>query len=173
MITYWNWLLKGSGNGAGIARYCNRWLLFHLLVGIFLAWALPGDLKSAAQDLLLPVAGILIGLAFAWGGNAHALLQTQEIQKLAEHRQGGLEEYVYTYQSAILFLLLTLILWAFAGLGYFDEYTPRTLHKKTYFVVATTLFFFASLAVRECWHVVLGAQWLLLTRLRIQKALKR
>lgn len=168
MISYWSWLFHGSGAGPGAFRYLDRWVFFHLGVGVLLAWIVPTSLQEAAKGLLLPVAGIFIGLSFAWGGNAQALLEAPEIRDLVEKHVGGFEEYVYTFQSAILFLLLTLVLWALAGLGIFDKVWPGSDLCYAYFVTGTVLYFLASLSVRECWHVVLGAQWFLLARHRIR-----
>ena len=170
IVTYWKWLRSGTGAGPGIRRYLDRWILFHVIVGGLLAWVSPATLQEGASGILLPLAGIFIGLSFAWGGNAQALLETPEIRELTEQHAGGFEEYLYTFQTAILFLLITLVLWGIAGLGVFDVKWPTENAKIEYFIIEASLFFFASLAVRECWHVVLGAHWFLLARYRINKA---
>jgi hypothetical protein len=173
MISYWHWLFKGSGGAPGLLRYTDRWTLFHFGVGSILACIVPVSLAEAAQNLLLPVAGVFIGLSFAWGGNAQALLETPEVRKMAEQHAGGFEEYIYTFQSAVLFLLITLVVWVFAGLRVFDESWPRPINKGTYFAAKCFLYFLASLSVRECWHVVLGAQWFLLSRYKISKTIQK
>ena len=101
-MNYWIWLIRGSGAGPGIRRFFDRWILFHILIGILFSWLTPIPLNEAAINLLLPLAGIFIGLSFAWGGNAQALLETEEIKDLTEHHSGGFEEYIYTYQSRSL-----------------------------------------------------------------------
>jgi hypothetical protein len=126
-------------------------------------------IQHAGVSLLLPIAGVFIGLTFAWGGNAQALLQTDELAKLSSYRDGGYEEYVYTYQSAILLILLTLCLWALAGLGIFDQVWPTTAHGVQYKCIASILFFFSSMTVRECWQVVIGSQAMLLVRFKIRR----
>lgn len=173
MISYWRWFFRGSGGRPGVLRYFDMWLVFHLALGLILAWIVPVSLADAAQELLLPVAGVFIGLSFAWGGNAQALLESVEVREMVDEHPGGFEEYVYTFQSAILFLLLTLVFWAFAGLGIFDQVWPGQAMNCAYFAVGTLLYFFASLSVRECWHVVLGAQWFLLARHKIRKSKKK
>lgn len=169
MTSYWTWFFRGSGGRPGICRYWDRWLLFHLAVGLFLAWLVPVSLEDGAKGLLLPVAGVFIGLSFAWGGNAQALLESPEVHAMVAEHPGGFEEYVYTFQSAILFLLLTLVLWALAGLGIFDRVWPTQASLCAYRGVGALLYLLASLSVRECWHVVLGAQWFLVARYKIQK----
>ena len=140
-----------------------------MIVGVVLALALPVDLSTAASSLLLPLAGILVGLSFAWAGNAQALLQTSEMEKLSKHRPGGFTEYVFAYQNAILAILVTLVVWGLAGLQCFDKRWPTSLHPNQYFLVKTTLFALSSLSLRECWHVVLGAQWMLIVRREIRR----
>ena len=167
MNSFWKWLFVGSGAGPGLRRFLDWWLILHAVVGAGLALALPISLETAGTSLLLPIAGIFIGLSFAWGGNAQALLQTKEISRLSKYRQGGFVEYVFTYQAAVLLILISLCSWALAGLGIFDRIWPTLGHGLAYKSVAGVLFFLASMTVRECWHVVLGAQFMLLARVRI------
>lgn len=169
MTDFWSWFFRGSGAGPGIVRFIDRWLLAHIAIGTALSLIVPMPLEEAATSLLLPVAGIFIGLSFAWGGNAQALLQSAEVEGLSRFKEGGYEEYVYTFQAAILVILITLVLWALAGLGVFDCVWPANRGGKEYGMVAGILYFFSSLTLRECWHVVLGAQSLLLIRFRIRQ----
>jgi hypothetical protein len=168
-MKFWSWFFWGTGGKSGIRKYFDFWLFIHLLFGVIFAWTLPVLLKDAANTVLLPLAGIFIGLSFAWGGNAQAILQTEEIDKLTDHHPGGFEEYIYTFQSAILVILCTLVLWGLAGLGFFDNVWPKNSNRVGYLSVTAFLFFMASLTLRECWHIVLGAQWLLIARRKIKK----
>lgn len=129
----------------------------------------PVSLKDAANALLLPLAGIFIGLSFAWGGNSQALLQTEEVEKLSEYHSGGFVEYAYTFQMAILVIIGTLVLWGLAGLGVFDSRWPTPNSYYLYHGVSVGMYSMASMAVRECWHVTLGAQFLLVMRREIRK----
>lgn len=169
MISYWRWFFHGSGDGPGIRRFLDWWLLVHFLVGGLSAFFLPITLEQAGTSLLLPLAGIFIGLSFAWGGNAQALIKSPEITLLTTFRKGGYEEYLYTYQSAVLLILVSLCLWAIAGLGVFDKVWPVSRTSIAYKFVAWVLFVFASMTLRECWHVVLGAQSMLLARFKIKE----
>lgn len=171
-MSYWRWFFLGSGGRAGFRRLVNLWLVVHVAVGAGLVWLVDVDLQTAGRTVLLPLAGIFIGLAFAWGGNAQALLQTDEMEEMAEHHEGGFAEYVFTYQTAILVILVTLVLWGLAGLKVFDGVWPTPQNSKAYLVVKGALFAMCSLTLRECWHVVLGAQWMLLARQEIKKARK-
>lgn len=168
-MSFWRWFFKGSGGKAGYRRLLDRWFIFHLGVGVFLASVVQMDLTAAADTVLLPLAAILVGLCFAWAGNAQALLQTEDLQKMSEFHPGGFAEYVYTYQSAILAILVTLAGWSLAGFSVFDKSWPTPNSRSSYFVVKVLLFALSSLTLRECWHVVLGAQWMLLTRYQIRQ----
>jgi hypothetical protein len=171
-ISFWRWLVKGSGSGPGFRRLINNWLIIHELIGIFLAAIVQVDLQTAASTVLLPLVGILIGLCFAWAGNAQALLQADEIEEMTGFHKGGFVEYVFTYQAAIFAILVTLVAWAFAGFNIFDRTWPTAIRPHWYFGIKMFLFTLSSLTLRECWHVVLGAQWLLLTRYAIKTSKK-
>lgn len=140
-----------------------------MVVGGALAYILPMTLQRAGTSLLLPIAGVFIGLTFAWGGNAQALLQSDELARLSSFRDGGYEEYLYTYQSAVLLILVTLCCWALAGLGILDKVWPTSAEPLQYKTLAGVLFFLSSITVRECWHVVMGSQAMLLARFEIRK----
>lgn len=168
-ISFWRWFFRGTGGKAGLRRLINAWILFHIAIGAGLAHIITIDLGIAANAVLLPLAGVLVGLSFAWGGNAQALLQATEIEKLAEKHEGGLSDYAFTFQAAILCVLLTLVLWGIAGLQIFDKAWPTAGRPHTYFAAKTLLFTLSSLTVRECWHVVLGAQAMLLSRYFVKR----
>ena len=168
-LSYWQWLIKGSGSKPGLLRFVDWWLPLHVCIGIFLSAKVPSNLEEAATSILLPITGVLIGLTFAWSGNAQALLSSPEIDALAEHRAGGLMEYVYSFQNAILLILITVILWGIAGLGLIDANIPKSLNEVSYFWIGTAYYAFTSLTIRECWHVVLFSQWLVLVRHEINK----
>ena len=166
-IGYWYWFLKGSGGKAGFRRILNAWILLHLSIGFVLVEV---DLQTAANAVLLPLAGIFVGLSFAWAGNAQALMQTSEIDEMADFHEGGFEEYVFVYQTAILSILVTLVFWGIAGLSVFDKQWPTQVHNEWYFGVKILLFTLSSLTLRECWHVVMGAQWMLLMQRKIRRS---
>ena len=171
-LNYWFWLLKGSGGKPGYRRILNKWIIFHLLVGLIVSLLVKVDLSASANTVLLPLVGILVGLSFAWAGNAQAMMQGSEIEKLSQFHEGGFIEYVYIYQTAILTILTTLVFWGLAGLQIFDKQWPTVENPKLFFSVKTFLFTLSSLTIRECWHVVMGAQWMLLTQRQIRKSME-
>lgn len=168
-LSYWRWFWRGRNGQAGWKKFFNLWLLLHATVGMLMSWLLPLSLQTAAQAVLLPLAGIFIGLSFAWVGNAQAVLQSTELERLYEQHPGGFENYAYSFQSAILAILITLVAWSFAALGILDEPCFWSCPAITYDAAGALLFFLASISLRECWHVVMGAQLLLLTQRHIRK----
>ncbi|MCD6405086.1 MAG: hypothetical protein J7M19_04620 [Planctomycetes bacterium] len=171
VFNYWRWFFKGSGGKPGFRGLLNRWLFIHAAVGIVLGFLVKVDLTTAANAVLLPLAGIFVGLSFAWAGNAQGLLQSSEIEEMAKRHAGGFVEYVFVYQTAILTILLTLCLWGLAGLRVFESrlfVTESGEARYSAMAVKIGLFTLSSLTLRECWHVVLGAQWMLLARRTIR-----
>lgn len=168
LIDYWQWFFKGSGGNAGYWRIFNRWIVLHLVVGTFISFIVKDNLSMCANTVLLPLVGILIGLSFAWAGNAQTLMRSGEIGLLSEYHEGGFVEYVYLYQTAILIILVTLVFWGFAGLNIFDKWWPTPNASRPYFALKAFLFMLASLTLRSCWQVVMGAQWMLLAEKKIK-----
>ena len=165
---YREWLLFGSGGKPGWQRFTDIWLLVHIAIGGLLAQSIQLSLSDAARAILLPLVGVLVGLTFAWAGNASSLLQSKEIGELSRYKKGGFAEYVFVYQTAILVILSTVAFWGLAGLGLFDDVWPTPSKSSEYMVVKLMLYAMISLTIRECWHAVLGAQWMLL----IQRAMR-
>lgn len=134
----------------------------------FLAWHLPSPLKDVAQVFLLPLAGIFIGLTFAWAANAQSLLADQDIEELADNYEGDFEDYVYTMQLAVLAVFVTTVGWGVAGLGFFDDVWPKPGQLLSYRIISSCLLLLAGLALRECWQVVLFASDLILQRRKMR-----
>jgi hypothetical protein len=167
-MTYWQWLRSGSGGPPGYRSVVNGWLLLHATVGAILAALAPSDLRSAANTVLLPLFGVFVGISFAWAGNAHALLQTRAIDEISKRVEGGFTHYVFLFQTAILVLLGTLSVWAVAGLGVFGDAKGPFELRSWMGVLATALYALLSLSIRECWHIVLATQMMLLAWREVQ-----
>ncbi|MBW2303518.1 MAG: hypothetical protein JRF57_07360 [Deltaproteobacteria bacterium] len=183
MMNFWKWFFQGdtapnskyfeqsATKRPGILAYLDWWLVFHMSVGIILMFIVPVRINEAAKSILLPLAGIFIGLTFAWGGNAVSLMQSEEIDMLANYRSGGLKEYVFKFQSAILVLLITMIAWGLAGLNVFEPLRGKLPLDFAYNAIEVLLYFMISLSLRDCWHVVMGAQSMILLRSAVKKVL--
>lgn len=168
-MDFWAWLLGRTERDAGLRRFLDAWLLLHLFVAAVLTWLVPLPVNEAANTVLLPLAGLFIGLCFAWGGNAQALLQTDEIERLASKHDDGFEVYPLVYQASILVVIIAVALWGIAGLGVFDPLcgVPTALECRA---TKGLLYGWSSLTLRECWHVVLGAQFLLVSRMKMRNS---
>jgi hypothetical protein len=168
-FNYWYWFVKGSGGRPGYQRIINWWMFFHLAVGLIVSFLVPVCIEQAANKVLFPLSSIFIALSFAWAVNAQSLMQSEEICKLSEYHAGGFTEYIFIYQTAVLTILSTLVVWGLAGLGIFDIRWPTINNPELYFIIKTILFTMFSITLRECWQVVVGTQILLLVQREIKK----
>lgn len=162
--TFWQWLWHGLGDRPGFHRLLGWPAFAHLLVGILAAYAVSKPLHEVAAQALFPLIGIFVGLTFSWAGNAHALLQSKEVLKIARNRSGGIAEYVYTFQLCVLVVLLVITAWMFPllGLEYFGSAFIEV--DKFNLIAGVLLYSLISLAFRTSWQAVLGANMLLLSR---------
>lgn len=161
-LNYWAWFFKGSGGKLGYKRVINKFVFVHLIIGVVIARLVDIDIYLCASTVLIPLAGIFIGLSFAWVQNVQSLLQSEAMIKVAKISEGGFEDYVFVIQTSILTILITLVTWGFAGLKIFDNLWPTSINKICYFIIKSLLFGFSSLTLRECWHVIMGVQWMLI-----------
>lgn len=168
-IDFWQWLFKNPFGKAGINHLFDYWLFGHVFIGLMFAFIISKPLDEAANSVFIPLIGLLIGLIFALAGNYQALLQTEEIQEMTEQHPGGFGEYVFLNQLAILIVLITIIIWVFAGLSIFDKFWPKQDNCTIYFIIKFLLFFFTSITVRECWHSIIAVHWLLRMQIVIKK----
>lgn len=154
-LSFWRWFFKGHEASPGYKSLFNKWVFVHLVFGALLCLTVPSCLQQAAISALLPLSGILIGLTFAWAGNANALLQSQDIKKLSEYSKGGFIEYVFIYQKSILVIIVAIVIWAFAGLGLLDwpdNYNTSNL------IIRTVVYSFTSFTLQVCWRTILFVQ---------------
>lgn len=156
---FWEWLFCGEGRDSpGYVDFVDRWLFFHVLVGIFLSFAVRNDLAEIAKTVTIPFASVLVGITFAWSGNITALLTTKEISSLTRFHGEGIKKHVFVVQRAILVVFVVVLLWAFAGLGMVEGWFWK-------FILLTI----SSVAVRESWGVIMFAQLLTIYREEISR----
>lgn len=155
-ISYWKWLFFGiNGKKSGIKSYCNLWIFLHLFISTILTINITIK-QSDAISIAIPFIGILIALTVSWCGNVTSLLNTKEITLLSTRYTGGIEGYAYFIQSAILVLFITVLLWTIYGLN--------ILSCKIFLFI---IIFMSSIAIRDCWNVILLGQMLTIARARI------
>jgi len=125
---YWRWLFLGLTSKPGVLKFVDWWLPFHVFVATQLAIRLDDSIKDQATTIVLPLAGALVGLTFAWSGNAQALMQADSLNKMFSKHSDGLKNYLYTFQTAVLCVLVDLVGWGLAGLGLFDSADHSSSH---------------------------------------------
>jgi hypothetical protein len=168
---FWRWLVFGINSKSGISRFFDAWIFLHFGVAVILTLFVELSLKEAASTVLLPLSSVFFGLSFAWSGNSQALLQDSAIEELSKHHPDGIENYIYTFMLAIFVILLTLAAWGVAGLGIFQKRFFSTCWWQL--SIKAILYFLGSLTLRECWHVVIGSQLMLMSRYTIKKNKKK
>jgi hypothetical protein len=186
-MSFWNWLFGRTGEQKLQAvgevpqqqeakpgfRYILNWRLFvDAVVGAAVAPLLPKTPAEMSTAVLIPLSGALIGLTFAWAGNAQALLQTKEISLVGKQHPGGINHFACLYQLAILVLLTTIALWALAGAGAFEMDVIKDRRWAGY-VVKAALVGLVSMCFRECWSVIDSFRYLLVSRDTVADALNR
>lgn len=172
---FWTWFFFGLNSKPGWRSIINRWITLHICLGLLIACIVDQNLNVAASTALLPLAGILIGLTFAWAGNAQSLLMVPEIELLSKHHADGIEAYIYPFQLAILVILTALVIWLLVALNAFEtplkglsDKLSENWRNGINLCLEAALYAFASLIIRECWQVVVNCQNLLLTRKKVR-----
>jgi len=150
---FWAWLVERDRDGdRGISNIVNRWLFFHVLLGLALAVLCPSDAATIAKTIAIPGAAILIGLAFGWAGRSANLLQDKSFSRFLIENGPSPEGYVYAFQLAVLAVLIFIATALFLAVGStgaslgsaeIDAFANRTL-----------LFTVGSIAVRESWGII-------------------
>lgn len=162
--TFWRWFWRGNGEKPGARRLVGWHSIIHLVVGFLAAWVVAKPLNEVAAQALLPLIAIFVGLTFSWAGNAHAILQSREVMKIAGSRPGGIAEYVFTFQLCILVVLFSVSAWILPILN--TKYLLEDIIDiETFnYCAGVALYALISLAFRTSWQAVLGANMLLLAR---------
>jgi hypothetical protein len=166
-LDFWSWFVS-----EGLRKWWNRWLLLHVGAGAAITYSVQEKLSYVGATVVVPLAGVLVGLAFAWAGNAMAILQSPEVHQVAESDAASrrYRSYVFTYQMAILAVLVVLVMWGLLAIGVANRWSALYGNAYLRFAGRTAAFAVSSVAIRECWHVVLGAQSMLLMRNLVRNA---
>lgn len=173
-ISFFTWFLKGfGGSKSGLKRIFDGWLIFHILIGISLAFIIDTPIKDVSRVILLPLMGILIGLTFAWAGNAQGFIQTKEIIEVSKNKPGGYIDYIFIYQFSIFSVLLCTGVWAIAAfdikqIDCFDRPVhPRFLTYLQKTGIKSILYFTLSFTIREAWSTIQGVHYFLIVKNKI------
>jgi hypothetical protein len=153
MTSFWTWLIYGVGdNPAGFRNVINKFLIFHIAIGLAASLLISADPFTFAGKALFPASSILIGLSMAWTTRASTILQSKELRAALFTKTRPPEDYVYGFQLAILVVVAMVIYVAImAGGGINIHLAP---HKFEDFASAFGMYFLLSVALRECWGVI-------------------
>ena len=179
-INFTSWILKGhEGSKPGYKRVLNPWLILHVCIGLLLSCLIETPIQKVSQTILLPMMGVLIGLTFAWAGNAQGFIQSQEIITLSKNKPGGYIDYIFTYQLSILIVLICSGLWGLAAIDFKEigigdqsvhlKYLPETAK----LIIKSVLYFILSLAIHESWSVIKGVHYFLIVRNKVYEVSER
>jgi len=156
---YWLWFWRGtSGSPGWQSLILEWWVIPHLVIGVGLAWACAdAKLKETATSALLPLAGVLISITFAWATNVQSILQSREWVSI--HEDGGVEDTVFEYLNSILLMIITIALWGICALGLFDRLLVKgQAPPLSYQAISALVYFATSYSIHHCWKVVSMAQ---------------
>jgi hypothetical protein len=163
--SFWVWFWEN-----GLRRFLDRWLPLHMVLGVALAFALDQRLSDVAKAALLPVAAILVALAFAWSGSIVGILQTTQLQRVTQEDGGkSLRNIAFTFQMAILVILITIVIWSLLAAGLVDG-LPWWRITALRYLGRSAVFTLSSITVRECWQVTLFVQHGLITLMQVTRA---
>jgi hypothetical protein len=150
---FWTWLVVRDEDGdRGLSNVLNSWLVAHVALALSLANLTTARPIDLAKNIALPGAAILVGLAFSWAGRSASILQDKNFSKFLIENGPRPEGFVYSFQLAILMVLLfiavALILVA-GGLG-----ISLGSDKWDVFADRASLYLVGSIAVREAWGII-------------------
>lgn len=173
-INFTSWILKGYENSKpGYKRVFNAWLILHICIGFLLAFLIETPIQKVSQTILLPMMGVLIGLTFAWAGNAQGFIQSREIIALSKNKPGGYIDYIFTYQLSILIVLVCSGLWGLAAIDFREIVVgDQTIHLKylpetAKLIIKAILYFILSVAIHESWSVIKGVHYFLIVKNKV------
>ena len=154
--SFWHWLLKGYGGKPGYKSLLSYWLVSDIILSFLFSKLVSAQPSEMAVAILLPLMGVLIGLAIVCCSSAYAVIITDEINLLAEKLEAGPIEYVYPYNLSLLIILITAGYWAFAALGLLDfhylEIGNIWIGEKSLHPYKIIGFFLISNSVRLSWQ---------------------
>lgn len=169
-ISFWSWFFKK--NDGGLYRIFDYRIIYDLLIGFLLTVFIETSIVNVARTILFPLFGLLIGMTFAWLANATSILQTNEIRKLSEKKEGGIKSYIYIYQTVILVVLTVMSLWSIIAMKFMYSLFINT-NIIVIDIIKTMAYSSLSTVIRFCWQGSLGTQKFLIIRTKIIEEIKK
>lgn len=175
-IDFGRWFFHGyDGSPKGYQRIFSgrkniKWLIIHLATGFLLSELVDSPMKEVARVVLLPLIAVIIGLTFAWAGNAQGFFQSKEIIEISKNKAGGYIDYIFVYQLSIFIVLLCSIMWSLLALDYkeinlFGQlFHPKYLPFQLRQLVKVFIYTITGITLREAWSVIQGVHYFLIAR---------
>lgn len=166
--TFWEWFFGNREKTLkpGVYKLFSYWIILDIFIGILFTIIVDRSLNAVSESVLFPLASLFIGISLTWGGSAQAILDSDEIRLLGDHHQRGYAEYPYSFQSAVLVIFITLILWGIASIGIFEKNCIINI-KYLQYIIKFILYSFISFSLRICWQMVSFSHELLLAKEKI------
>lgn len=166
--SFWKWLFFGYGNKPGYARLLTFWIFIDIAIGAVGTVCITKSLSEIAVGVLVPLAGVFIGLSATVSSGTQALVSSQEINKLARFKDGGIADYVYPFQLSILFIFLSMSFWGIAASGLLDHTIKIVCIE--FNVFSAIGFSLTSSCVRLAWRCVSGGSDLVFAVFEVRNA---
>ena len=159
LLYFWKWFFHGiSELTPGYRRILNKFLFMHFIFGMFIAWIVPISSLEAAEKILFPLSGILIGVSCAWSGTIQAMIRSENIQHIERFKAGGVFEYSFCYLLALFISIMTICFWGLAGIGFFSSLGLRLgsyeYAEKVSIIFRALLYGLTSLSIRNTWQIM-------------------
>lgn len=152
---FWRWFFIGVNNEKpGLFKFLDIWLIFYIMISLIFSYLFKNIDIKIDNTLAITFMGVLIAVAMGWSGNILTLLNSDEIILLSKKYHGGMLGYVFSVQTAVLSLFLTIILWLFC-------YTFNS------YILLGFCIFFSCISIRECWQLILLSHILTFARSEI------
>lgn len=146
--SFWFWLIDGR-KGGGLSRWFNRWLLWHIAVGLVFSYQVHANLPDLVRSTMLPFAAALFGLTLAWVATANNFVSSTEFRRVMYGSPSGVRGTINYLQMVVYLVLLCGVYWGIVGLGPYPI-SPKLDAKSVNWGVKFIGFFLTSFAILEC-----------------------
>lgn len=156
---FWKWVFSGikDNNGvssSGLKQFIDVWLILHILLSVLSSSLLAGNFLRFSQTVVFPLISALMGISLAWIGTSISIVTSNELRLFMKSHPGGVVTLIYTYQLAILVLVVTLALWYIPSFITVGSLPPFLTKKSVLSITRFCLMLCLSISIRECWHVI-------------------
>ncbi len=166
---FWKWFLFGLGarekSRPGYRRLLSWFIVLDVMLGIGAMFLTDKSFEQLATSVLVPLAGVFVGVSLTWGGAAQSTMDSNELRMMGLARSDGeYADYPYAFQSAVLVIFTSLVLWGGAGMGLWDKIVKLAAGPWLRIVIGAILVGFISMSIRLCWQMILFSHELLLAK---------